>query len=104
MLRIILLLLVVAGVAGYFTRPTEAQMSEKADAVLNDAGNIAEGLENIGATLAGERAYENLYVGAKYTVTLGGDPVVECYGAFTQVMCSRAGSEETTVTPAETKS
>jgi hypothetical protein len=89
MLRLVLLLIVIAGVAGYFTKPTEAVMRESADAVLSDPSNISEGLEGIGATIAGERAYSDYYVAAKYDVTLDGTPVVSCWGAFQQVKCDR---------------
>ena len=58
----ILLLIVVAGVAGYFTRPEEAVMRERADAVLSDPQNVTQGFESLGATIAGERAYSNYYV------------------------------------------
>ncbi|MGQ0531141.1 MAG: hypothetical protein ACT4OF_00430 [Caulobacteraceae bacterium] len=85
----ILLLLVIAGIAGYFTRPDEAVMRERADAVLSDPQNISEGFESLGASIAGERAYSNYYVASKYTVTLDNQPVVTCWGAFTQVQCSR---------------
>ena len=95
MLRIVLLLLIIAGVAGYFTKPTEAAMREGADAVLSDPSNISEGLEGIGATLAGERAYSDYYVAAKYDVTLDGTPVVSCWGAFTQVKCDRQADTRT---------
>ena len=89
MLRIVLLLLIIAGVAGYFTKPEESVMREAADAVLSDPSNISEGLESVGATLAGDRAYSNYYVAAKYDVTLDGTPVVSCWGAFQQVKCDR---------------
>ena len=89
MLRLVLLLLIIAGVAGYFTKPTEAVMREAADAVLSDPSNVSEGLESIGATIAGDRAYSNYYVAAKYDVTLDGTPVVSCWGAFQQVKCDR---------------
>lgn len=95
MIRLVVILLIIAAVAGYFTKPEEAVMREAADAVLNDPGTISEGLESLGATLAGERAYSNYYVAAKYTVTLDGQPVVNCWGAFTQVQCSRAEDTRT---------
>jgi hypothetical protein len=95
MLRLVLLLIVIAGVAGYFTKPTEAAMREGADAVLSDPGNISEGLEGFGVTLAGERAYSDYYVAAKYDVTLDGTPVVSCWGAFQQVKCSRQADTRT---------
>ena len=90
MLRIVLLLLIIAGVAGYFTRPEEPAMRDKADAVLSDPQNITQGLEGLGATIAGDRVYSNYYVAAKYTVTLDGRALVDCWGAFTQVQCTRA--------------
>jgi len=89
MIRLILLLLIVGGVAGYFTKPDEAAMRAGADAVLENPSDIGEGLESVGAALAGDRAYTNYYVAAKYDVTLDGTPVVSCWGAFTQVQCSR---------------
>lgn len=91
----ILLLLVIAGVAGYFTKPEEAVMRERADAVLSDPQSVSEGFESLGATIAGDRAYSNYYVAAKYSITLDGTPVVNCWGAFTQVQCSRAADTRT---------
>lgn len=90
MVRIILLLLIIAGVAGYFTRPEEPAMREAANAVLRDPGNLTEGLESIGATVAGDRVYSNYYVASKYSVALDGRTLVDCWGAFTQVKCDRA--------------
>jgi hypothetical protein len=91
----IVLLLIIAGVAGYFTKPEEAAMREAADAVLSDPQNVSEGFESLGATIAGDRAYSNYYVAAKYGVTLDGQPVVTCWGAFTQVQCNRAADTRT---------
>lgn len=90
MLRLVLLLIVIAGVAAFFTRPDEAKMRAGAELVLNDPQDITEGLESLGATIAGERAYDNYYVASRYRVTLDDQPVVDCWGAFTQVQCSRA--------------
>lgn len=90
MLRLVLLLLILAGVAAFFTRPDEAAMRQSAEAVLNDPQNISEGLESFGAAVAGDRAYDNYYLAARYRVTLDNQPVVECWGAFTQVQCNRA--------------
>jgi hypothetical protein len=86
----LILLIIIAGIAGYFTRPDEAKMREAANAILSNPGNISQGVESLGASLAGNRSYDNYYVAARYTVTLNNDPVVTCYGAFTQVQCSRA--------------
>lgn len=91
----ILLLLVIAGVAGYFTRPDEAAMRSGADAVLNEPQTISQGFEGVATALAGDRAYSNYYVAAKYNVTLDGQPVVTCWGAFQQVQCSRDADTRT---------
>lgn len=99
MLRIVLLLIILAGVGGYFTRPDEPAMRQAADAVLNDPQDISEGFESLGAAVAGDRTYDNYYVASKYTVTLGDDPVVTCWGAFTQVRCSRAEQESGEAAP-----
>ena len=96
MLRLVLLLLIIAGVAGYFTRPDEATMRQSADAILSDPSNISQGLESIGATIAGDRHYDNYYVASKYTVTLDNNPIVECWGYFTKTSCSRVQQSETT--------
>lgn len=94
MIRLLLLLAVLAGVGGYFTRPEEAQMRAGADAVLQDPQNISQTIEGAGAQLLGDRVYDNYYVAAKYTVSLGEDPVVECWGAFRQVKCTRVAQAE----------
>lgn len=98
MLRLVLLLIIVAAVGGYFTRPDEATMRHSADAVLSDPANLSQGLESIGATVAGDRAYDNYYVASKYTVSLDSNPVVQCWGAFTQVKCDRVQSNAGTST------
>ncbi|MFZ2029109.1 MAG: hypothetical protein WAU68_02285 [Vitreimonas sp.] len=88
----LILLIIIAGIAGYFTRPDEAKMREAANALLSSPNNISQGVESLGASLAGERSYDNYYVAARYRVILNNDPVVTCYGAFTQVQCSRGAS------------
>jgi hypothetical protein len=88
-MRWILLLLVIAGIAAYFTRPDEAAMRQRADAVLGDPQNVSQSFESVGATIAGERAYSNYYLASKYVVTLDNHPIVTCWGAFTQVQCTR---------------
>ncbi|MGE3142032.1 MAG: hypothetical protein AB7L65_01815 [Hyphomonadaceae bacterium] len=95
MLRGLLLLIIIAGVAGYFTRPDESKMRSAADAMLNEPANLAQGLQGLGATLAGERKYDNYYVAARYAVTLNGDVLVDCWGAFTQTKCQRGAAPAT---------
>jgi hypothetical protein len=89
MLRLVLLLIIIAGVAGYFTRPDEAAMRAGADAVLSDPQTISQGLESFGASVVGDRQYDNYYVASRYTVSLDNTPVVQCWGAFQQVKCDR---------------
>lgn len=96
-MRWILLLLVIAGVAAYFTNPKEAAFVEPArvaagnvgEAQLED-GNIGEaiesGLEHVGGT--GE--FKNMYLFSTYAMPTAADPTVRCWGAFTQVQCSAA--------------
>lgn len=89
MLRLVLLLLIIAGVAGYFTKPDEAALRAGADAVLSEPQTISEGLENIGASVVGDRQFDDYYVASRYTVTFDNQPVVQCWGAFQQVKCDR---------------
>jgi hypothetical protein len=95
MLRLVLLLIVIAGVAAYFTRPDEAALRQGAEAVLSDPQSIGEGFENMGAALLGDRTYDNYYVASRYRVTLDNQPVVQCWGAFQQVKCSRVEQSAT---------
>lgn len=101
-MRWILLLLVVAGVAGYFTKPEEAVMRERADAVLGETTheaasnlNVPDAVEATWANVAGDRAYSNYFVASKYTVALDGQALVDCWGAFTQVQCNRVADART---------
>lgn len=94
MLRLLLLLLVLAGAAGYFTKPAEPAMREAAEAVLNDPATLGELVQGVGAQLGGDRRYDNYYVAAKYTVAMNEAAVVECWGAFTQVQCKRVSEAQ----------
>ncbi|MBI3439848.1 MAG: hypothetical protein HY054_14575 [Proteobacteria bacterium] len=85
----LIILIIVAGIAGYFTRPDESKMREAANAILNDPHNLGQLAQSAGAGLMGERSYDNYYVAARYRVIFNNDPVVTCYGLFTQVQCSR---------------
>ena len=91
----VVIILILAGIGAYFTKPEEAAMREAANAVLQDPGSISEVIESGVTTIAGDRAYSNYYVAAKYDVTLDGAPVVNCWGAFKQVRCTRAEDTRT---------
>lgn len=115
MFRFLFLLLILAGVAGYFTKPTEAQHREAARAVFAQAPGanaaldrseaqeraIAEGDLDalIEASVAGFNGaadasytdtYEDYYVASRYTINLEGRPIADCWGAFAQVRCTPA--------------
>lgn len=94
MIRLLFLLIIVAGVAGYFTRPDEAKMRTAAEAVLNDPSSLGQLMEGVGAAVAGQRQFDNFYVATRYTVSIGENPVVECWGAFTQTRCTRVESAD----------
>ncbi|MEJ0023906.1 MAG: hypothetical protein WDN76_11100 [Alphaproteobacteria bacterium] len=91
-----LVLVGAVGAAAYFTRPGEVAMREAANAVLSDPKNVSEGIEGLGATLNGDRVYQDLYVGAKYAVKLDDKVLVDCWGAFTKVNCTRNKTESNT--------
>lgn len=102
MLRLVLLLLVVAGVAAFFTRPDEPAMRAAADAVLSERTQAALGdldlggmLESGRAELTGNRTFNNYFVVSRYVVTLDNTPVVTCWGAFTQVQCDQPAEAAT---------
>lgn len=89
MLRIVLLLVVIAGVAGYFTRPQEPAMRDAADAVLRDVNSGGDLVDAAQALIVGDRQFSDYYVVTKYVVSAGDDVLVDCWGAFTQTQCSR---------------
>jgi hypothetical protein len=93
MVRLLFLLIIVIGVAGFFTRPDEAKMRTAAEAVLNDPATLGQLMEGVGAAVAGQRQFNDYYVVTRYTVSVGENPVVECWGAFTQTRCTRVESE-----------
>lgn len=92
----LLLLLIVIGVAAYFTVPTREAHEEAARAFLQGHEPAAEQqgvtldsvIGYVKGMLAGEGRYENYYLVSKYTLDTPGASYVECYGAFTIVRCS----------------
>lgn len=91
MLRLILLVLVIAGVAGYFTRPSQAELTAGAEAVLRDVHSL-EDLGDAARSLVGNAQFSDYYVATRYVVTQGDKELVGCWGVFTQVHCTRAAS------------
>lgn len=91
----LLLLLILAGVAAYFTVPTreahEAAAREFLQTYEPSPDQQGISLESIGAFVqgmfAGQGRYENLYLLSKYSVDMPGAAFLECYGAYTFVHC-----------------
>ena len=94
----LLLLLLIAGVAAYFTVPARAAHEAEARATLqanhpseqpgadggfslDDVVGFAKGM------MAGQGSYQSYYVVSRYTVDMPGADYLECYGAFTIVKC-----------------
>lgn len=98
MLRFLGLLVVVAAI-GFFTRPSPAAMSAAADAKLENVTEAAADNLDLGGTLGGVVAqasdgrYDNYYIAARYARPAA-EPLVECWGAFTQTNCSKVGSPQ----------
>lgn len=86
---LLLFVIVAVGAVGYFTRPDEAQMRAAADLVLSNPGSVSEGVQGVGATIAGDRTYDNYFVASHYAIELNDKVLVECWGAFTLTKCDR---------------
>lgn len=98
MLRLVALLAIVA-LAAFFTRPSPAAMSAAAEAKLKGVTHAAVDNVDLGGTLGGLAAqasdgrYENFYVAARYSKPAN-DPLVQCWGVFTQSVCNKVGSPQ----------
>jgi hypothetical protein len=98
----LLLLLILIGVAAYFTAPAREAQEAAARTFLDTQtqGETSEAQRQSGVSLdsvvdfvtgmvAGQGRYESYYVASKFTVDLPGAAYVECWGAFTVVQCRR---------------
>lgn len=101
----LLLLLIVAGVAAYFTVPTQAAHEAAARAFLqsyhpsegpSDGPSLDDVVGFVQGFVAGQGRYETFYVVSKYSVDMPGSDYLECYGAFTVVRCQVAGARAPT--------
>ncbi len=92
-------LLVVVGAAAFFTRPDAAALHAAADAKLQGVTEAAAENVDLGGALGGIVAqassgkYENFYVAARYSQPAA-EPLVECWGVFTQAICNKVGSPQ----------
>jgi hypothetical protein len=98
----LLLLLIVVGVAAYFTAPARDAHEDAARAFLQASAqaDTAEVERQTGVSLdsivdfatgfmAGQGRYETYFLASKFTVDAPGSAYVECWGAFTIVQCRR---------------
>lgn len=94
----LLLLLLIAAVAAYYTNPTRALHEARArevlsryqpGATLEDTKVTFEDVTTfVRGMLAGDAGrYENYYVASKYALDIPGPAYVECWGAFTVTSC-----------------
>lgn len=102
MFRFLFLLLVLAGVAGYFTKPTEAQHREAVNATLQQIQeqavsnlDLSAMLQTGVAQLSQDGTYADYYVASRYTVKSGARALADCWGAFGQVRCTPAVGDMT---------
>jgi hypothetical protein len=100
MFRSLGLLVVLAGIAGYFTKPTEAQHRDAARATLEQIQQDAFSNLDIGALvdssiarLGDEGRFQDYVVASRYTVEVNQRPIADCWGAFTQVRCTPAAAD-----------
>jgi hypothetical protein len=108
MFRFLFLLLLLGAIAGYFTKPTEAQHRAAADAALRQVlGHATSNLDLGGmlqtgiAQLSESGAYTDYYVASEYTVEVNHHVLAECWGAFGQVRCiPKVGASNGAAAPA----
>lgn len=100
MLKLIGLIVVVA-VAAFFTVPKEDAMRAAADAKLHEVTSAAANNVDLGGAIGGLAAQasggvydDSLKLFATYKTPSADHPLVTCYGAFTQSMCSKSGSPQ----------
>lgn len=84
MKALLLLLLVVLGGAGFFTRPT-VERHQAVVEKLAARGSAAP----VAPDAARELLVDDYYVLTHSRLMAGGAPVLECWGAFTRFFCTR---------------
>jgi hypothetical protein len=98
----LLLLLIIIGVAAYFTVPArdaheaaaqaflQTETQEEASEVQAQTGISLDGVVDfVTGMMAGQGRYESYYVASKFTLDMPGAAYLECWGAFTLVQCRR---------------
>lgn len=89
-------LIILAVVAAYLLKPSLPTHQAAADAWLENAQADAASRLNLGDLLSAGAAatfrsgtYEDLIVLSRYTITLGDEPFLQCWGVFGHVSCNR---------------
>lgn len=77
---VLILLLVVAGIAAYITRPGQGLHRGVAVALMED-GAVAR------PDAAGRYAFEDFYVVTRSTMTSSEGKLLECWGVYTRFLC-----------------
>jgi hypothetical protein len=98
----LLLLLIIIGVAAYFTVPArdaheaaaqaflQTETQEETSEVQAQTGISLDGVVDfVTGMMAGQGRYESYYVASKFTLDMPGAAYLECWGAFTLVQCRR---------------
>lgn len=98
----LLLLLIIIGVAAYFTVPArdaheaaaqaflQTETQEETGEVQAQTGISLDGVVDfVTGMMAGQGRYESYYVASKFTLDMPGAAYLECWGAFTLVQCRR---------------
>ena len=93
-------LVVVALIAGYFLKPSLEAHQKAADAWLEAKQNDAASKLNLGDLFSAGAAsafhsgiYEDDVFFSRYTVTVGDQPYLRCFGVFTHVSCDKVESK-----------
>lgn len=91
-MRAILILLVIlgiVGVAGFFTRPSHGLHRGVATELM------AEGRVAPPDAASGRWVFDDFYVVTRSTLTSGDRDVLQCWGAFTRFLCTGAAPQVT---------
>ena len=96
-MRSLLVLVLLAALAGgaYFSRPSIEAHRRHADEVFAAERKEQGGAGDIGGFIGGviEEAtrkdkFEDMFVATKYTASAGDKTLLECWGVFSQFLCS----------------
>jgi hypothetical protein len=87
---VLLVLLGLVGVAGYFTRPSHGLHRGVATTLMT------EGRVPRPDAATGRWAFDDFYVVTRSTLQAGGRDVLQCWGVFTRFLCTGAAPQVST--------